>query len=264
MMSGQFPFGGIQTSSNPLTILIEAPRNGAPLLFDIFPENGNFGAMKKILLISAALLGIMASAGAQVQSTLDAIPDSLIYALPDYANGSISFSNGKAASGLLNICNIDQKLYFKDKNGTILEVEGSDEVKYASIGGKAFLRYAGMFVMVPNTGETCLAVGKQITIFTDVKSGAYGMLSETSNIKTVNNIYDAAGKIDLTQSITYPYKYKVIPYLYVGGKLMPVTKKNLEKAYPDKKGAVDVFVKENRASLDDYETLSAFIRTLRE
>lgn len=222
--------------------------------------------MKKILLLAASLLGLSLAASAQkgLEKTLNTIPDSLIYALPEYTRGSVSFQNGRSASGVLNICNIDQKLYFKDKNGTVLEVDGSDEVRYASIGGKAFFRYAGMFVMVPDTDANCLALGKQLTIFTDAKTGAYGMISETSNISTVNNIYDTAGKIDLSKNINYPYKYKEIPYLFVGGKLMPVTKKNLLKAYPDCKEAVETFVKENRASLDDYETLSAFIQTLQE
>lgn len=222
--------------------------------------------MKKSLLIIASLLGfsLISSAQKGLGNTLNAIPDSLIYALPEYSRGSVSFPNGKSATGILNICNIDQKLYFKDNNGSILEVDGSDEVKYASIGGRIFFRYAGMFVRVPNRNEGCLAVGKQLTIHTDAKAGAYGMISETSNIKTVNNIYDAAGKIDLSHSITYPYSYKEIPFLYIDGKLLPVTKKNLLKAFPDKVQTVEEFVKRNRASLDDYETLSAFIRTLRE
>lgn len=48
----------------------------------------------------------------------------------------------------------------------------------------------------------------------------------------------------LSSAITYPCKFKIIPYLYRNQKFYPVTKKNLIKFFPAKKEQIAPFFKE--------------------
>lgn len=193
-----------------------------------------------------------------IMATEEAIPDSLIYALPEYKSGRIAYNSGTFSNGLLNISNIDQSICYKDENGKIFHINNNNDVKYVTVGGKIFFRYAGMYVKVKEVSEDGLASAAQITIFSDVKTGAYGMKSETSSISSYSGFYSNGQVYDLSTAIKFPYKYKIIPFLYQGSKFYPVTKRNLLKFYPAYKEQIEEYVKGNKGDFDSYEKISVF------
>lgn len=193
-----------------------------------------------------------------IRATEESIPDSLIYALPEYKSGRITYNSGTFSNGLLNISNIDQSICYKDEEGKIFHINNNNDVKYVTIGGRIFFRYAGLYVEVKDVSEDGLASSAQITIFSDVKTGAYGMKSETSSISSYSGFYSNGQVYDLSSSIRFPYKYKKAPFLYHSNKFYPVTKRNLLKFYPAHKEQIEEYVKENRNDFDSYEKISAF------
>ena len=199
-----------------------------------------------------------------IKAVEDAIPDSLLYALPEYKSGRITYSSGEFSNGLLNISNIDQSICYKDEKGQILHINNNNDVKYVTIGGKMFFRYAGLYVNVKDVSEDGLANSAQITIFSDAKTGAFGMKSETSSINNYSSFYSNGLAYDLSTSLNFPYKYKKLPFLYHSNKFYPVTKRNLLKFYPAHKEQIEEYVKENRNDFDSYEKISAFFEEVLE
>ena len=57
-----------------------------------------------------------------IRATEESIPDSLIYALPEYKSGRITYNSGTFSNGLLNISNIDQSVCYKDEEGKIFHI----------------------------------------------------------------------------------------------------------------------------------------------
>ena len=193
-----------------------------------------------------------------IRATEESIPDSLIYALPEYKSGRITYNSGTFSNGMLNISNIDQSICYKDEEGKIFHINNNNDVKYVTIGGRIFFRYAGLYVEVKDVSEDGLASSAQITIFSDVKTGAYGMKSETSSISSYSGFYSNGQVFDLSSSIKFPYKYKKAPFLYHGSKFYPLTKRNLLKFYPAYKEQIEEYVKANRGDFDSYEKISVF------
>ncbi len=193
-----------------------------------------------------------------IRATEESIPDSLIYALPEYKSGRITYNSGTFSNGLLNISNIDQSICYKDEKGQIFHINNNNDVKYVTIGGRIFFRYAGLYVEVKDVSEDGLASSAQITIFSDVKTGAYGMKSETSSISSYSGFYSNGQVYDLSSSIRFPYKYKKLPFLYHSNKFYPVTKRNLLKFYPAYKEQIEAYIKENKGDFDSYEKISVF------
>lgn len=217
-----------------------------------------------VVLIASATVSLAQISGVEgkeksVKATIDAIPDSLIYALPAYSAGRIVYNDGTYSNGLFNISNIDQAICYKDEQGRICALSNNNDVKYATIAGKMFFHYGGMFIQVNDVSADCeLATAKQLTIQSDVKNGAFGAKSETTSIENYSGFVSSGLLYDLSSAITFPYKFKIIPYLYCNQKFYPVTKRNLIKFFPAKKGQIEAYIGEHRSNFEMYEQIAPF------
>ena len=164
-----------------------------------------------IYWVSAVLLlAIQGSAWGQ-EASFRGIPARDYYLLPSFGEGMIYFSGRPPAKGKLNIC--------------------------------ALLRKDGIFYrLTPVSSDIGIALCREIKITKDVKTGAYGTVSQTTATSEYSTIYADGVAYNLGEG-DLPYKVKETCFLYKGNDLFPVSKKNFRKLFPTKKADIDQYFK---------------------
>ena len=196
-----------------------------------------------IYWVSAVLLlAIQGSAWGQ-EASFRGIPARDYYLLPSFGEGMIYFSGRPPAKGKLNICALDNTLRFLDKEGKELEATNADDIVKVVIDTAAFLRKDGIFYrLTPVSSDIGIALCREIKITKDVKTGAYGTVSQTTATSEYSTIYADGVAYNLGEG-DLPYKVKETCFLYKGNDLFPVSKKNFRKLFPTKKADIDQYFK---------------------
>ena len=216
--------------------------------------------MKKLLFI--ALMIFMGSAAfpqtvsftspnAQSQKMLDSVK----YVLPEFAAGMVLFNNGERSNGAININTIDQKVHFVDTKGEILVISNNEEVSRVFVKGRSFMnsRY-GYIEIYETSGDVFIGELRKVGFISEDKVGAFGSKSQTTAIQSVNSVQTTGGyMVDFEKQRNTPYIYKKIPYLCRKGMIQTVTKKTLQKSFPDKKEFIEQYMDEHKPNLNDVE-----------
>ena len=134
--------------------------------------------MKRIAL-AAALLGAGVCAYAQGHRQLD----SLAYILPQFAQGTVLFSDGQISHGIVNISPLDQAVYCITEAKDTVTVLNYTSIMSVSAGGRSFFRWKDQFVEnIVTDGSTGVGLVRTTSMVNNVKTGAYGMSSSTASI----------------------------------------------------------------------------------
>lgn len=225
--------------------------------------------MKRIISISFLLLVCTAafsqtvaftSPNAESQKMLDSVK----YVLPEFAAGMVLFNNGEQSNGALNISTIDQKVHFIDPSGTILVLSNNEQVSRVFIKGRSFInsRY-GYIEIYETAGDTFMGELRKVGFISEDKIGAFGSKSQTTSIQTINSVQTTGGyMVDFEKQKNSPYTYKKVPYLCRKGMFQTVTKKTLQKCFPDKKEAIEQYINENDINLNNVEDVRKLFKEL--
>lgn len=228
--------------------------------------------MKKLVILFSALLFTQALCYAQVnvfkaaEKFQNEMPDSVKYAVEKYSQGRIVYKDGSYSNGIFNIGTIDQIVRFMDTDGSIKVLTNNDEVDRITLAGKLFFHYAnGYYELTDMAGAISLCLFKKVSILDDVKTGAYGMQSETTNIKQYSGMVEnGTGKTyDYSSSITAQYKYKEIPFLYKNGAFYTVSKKRLQKFFPQHKSLIEQYCSENPVDFTEFKDVAKLFELLK-
>lgn len=225
--------------------------------------------MKRILSISLLLLVCTAafsqtvaftSPNAESQKMLDSVK----YVLPDFAAGMVIFNNGEQSNGALNINTIDQKVHFIDPSGKILVLSNNDQVSRVFIKGRSFINSRYGYVEVYETaGDIFMGEVRRVGFISEDKTGAFGSKSQTTSIQTINSVQTSGGyMVDFEKQKNSPYTYKKIPYLCRKGLFQTVTKKTLQKCFPEKKEDIEQYISENDINLNYVEDVRKLFKEL--
>jgi hypothetical protein len=214
--------------------------------------------MKKHLIPAVCLLlGALTGAPAQAQQR---IPDEVFYLMPTFGEGMIYIRGQGPAQGKLNICAVDNSLRYIDDDGTELAAANADNILQVRIDTVTFIRYQNAFVRLhPVTGDTGIAVKREVRILKDTKVGAYGASSRTSSIKEYNTLYTEGVAIELNKNREYPYSVSETVFVYKGTDVLVPTRNNLRKLFPEKREEVDAWFKANRSFPQDMDEASALL-----
>ena len=213
--------------------------------------------MKRILLAACLLLGALTGAPAQAQQR---IPDDVFYLMPSFGEGMIYIRGQGPAQGKLNSCAVDNSLRYIDDDGTELAAANADNILQVRIDTVTFIRYQNAFVRLhPVTGDTGIAVKREVRILKDTKAGAYGASSRTSSIKEYNTLYTEGVAIELNKNREYPYSVSETVFVYKGNDVLTPTRNNLRKLFPERKEEVDAWFKTNRSFPQDIDEASALL-----
>lgn len=217
---------------------------------------GTFKSIKAYLVLAALVL-VFPCDPAQAQQR---IPDEVFYLMPSFGQGMVYLRGQGPAEGKLNICAVDNTLRYLDDDGKELAAASHDNILQVRIDTVTFIRYQNAFLRLqPVSGDTGIAVEREVRIIKDAKQGAYGTTSQTSSIKEYNTLYTEGVAIELNQNREYPYKVSETIFVYKGDNVLLPTRNNLRKLFPTKKEEVDAWFKSNRHFPQESDEASALL-----
>ena len=225
--------------------------------------------MKKLVAI-ALLLFVGSAAFSQTVSFTSPnaesqkMLDSVKYVLPEFTAGMVIFKNGEQSNGAINISTIDQKIHFIDPKGEILVITNNDDVSRVFAKGRTFLnsRY-GYVELYETVGDIFMGEVRKVGFISEDKVGAFGSKSQTTSIQTINSVQTRGGyMVDFEKQRNSPYTYKKIPYVCRKGLFLTVSKKTLQKCFPDKKDIIEKYIQENDPNLSNVEDVRKMFKTI--
>ena len=217
--------------------------------------------MKKNIL---TVIAVLVSCGLAWSQNTSSMPKEVYYLMPSFSDGTVYFRGQAPAEGSLNICAVDNTLRFLDKDGKELAAAQEDIVFKVKIDTVFFLRSQGIYYrMYPLSRDLGIALRRDVRIIKDVKTGAYGTESRTESIREYGTFYSDGVAYSLDRVKDYPYEVEDRLYIYNGGDVFPISKKNLRKLFPEKKEEIDAFFKSGKSipsTLNEaLETLSQWV-----
>lgn len=197
--------------------------------------------LMKSLSIVCLALSMSLGLGAQEAGR---IPDDVFYLMPEFADGIVYFRGQSPAQGKLNICAADNTLRFIDNDGKELAAspESAEKIIMVQIDSVQFLHNQdGFYRKYPVTATMGVALKRVVNIMRGAKKGAYGIVDQTSSIRQYSTLYSEGMSYNLNTGD--PYEVSETLYLYVNQAIVPLTKKNLKKVFPDSKDEIDAWFK---------------------
>ena len=202
--------------------------------------------MKRILCLFVSLLWGAASL-LSAQDEKGGVPEDVFYLMPEMANGSVQFRGQAPATGKFNICAIDNTVRYKDRDGTELAVDITEDMTRVVIGGITFIPHNGMFLRLhPISDDVSVAVQRSVLLMTDSKTSGYGMESQTTAVSNVMGISSDTRYYQFKDSKDIPYRMSETAFLCKGESVMTLNKRNLQKCFPQSKDAIDAWFSQNK------------------
>ena len=219
--------------------------------------------MKRVLVSVLCALCTLAAGAQSRQASFEAmLPDSVKYVLPAFAEGSLVYKDGGFSKGSFNISALDQTLRYIDTDGSEKAFYDDNVVDRVTIGGVLFIRPQASYLgIVGIWDEVMLCVEKRLK-FDDAKRGAYGTVSSTSNIKSIQVVGTGDGS-QFHFDGDLRYEIKETPYLYRKGRVYVPTKKLLCKFFPDKKDRIENYLRENKVDFSVYPDVAKLMEGLK-
>lgn len=222
--------------------------------------------MKRIFLFGLFILMSLNSFGQITRLTVKKAEfDTLHFASPAFQPGLVVFNDGARTPGALNIDCVRQMVMFIDTDGKIQELVDNDKVARIAIGKRVFYRYGADYVELVNVTEDMVGLGrlKTINIIDEEKTGAYGYVSQTTNITTFGSVYTGGQFYELKEDQEVPLIQKFIPYIYRNERFTRASKKAIEKAFPEKKAEIAEYLKANKVDFENYSQVEALFNAIK-
>ena len=227
--------------------------------------------MKKNILTLILLLGA-ATLSAQEQNVIhhergedlqQYLLDSIKFVIPEFESGIITFHDGNFSRGPVNISTIEQRVYFIGTDGKYQVLTNEDQVSRVSIKGRTFIKSKyGYIDLLKMNGDVALGAVRRVSFFETEKKGAYGMVSQTTSVTTIGTFQQGGQMYTLGVDQTTPFKYSVTPYLYKNSKAYLSNKKNFQKCFPDKKEAIEQYLKAHSVDFENINDVTALFEAL--
>ena len=211
--------------------------------------------MKRILLTLAALALSSTFLNAQVNV---GIPADVFYLMPEMTSGTLRFQD-RSVNGKFNICAVDQTLRFLNEKGVELALDNDEELLQVTFPNVSFIHADHAFYrLYPVSNAAYVAVKRDVTVMTDTKRASYGMDSQTTAVQEVG-VLDAGGHvINFNDVREYPYQMTEMAFLYRNGRIVPFSKRNCLKCFPQKKAEIEAwFAEHKKVNATDIDTVIA-------
>ena len=216
--------------------------------------------MKRIFQELLLLLALLSPLPLQAQETpAKAIPDSVYYLMPHFADGYVFLRGQMPAQGKLNICAVNNSLRYIGNDGVELEAADPDAIVKVIIDTVSFIHDNDVFYrMYPVTPDMGVALERKVRIIRDQKETGYGGKSQTAAVREMGSIYAEGMVFQLNEDKVYPYDVMEEISIYKGNLVFPLSKRNLKRLFPDKKSEIDAWFKSGHSlpeSVQDTQSL---------
>jgi len=177
-----------------------------------------------------------------------------IYQYPTFTAGRVLFKNGRSGGSKMNYNLFTGEMEFIEGKDT-LSLADKESIKAISIGTNAYYYQGtdGYLQRVSESAYAKLAVRKTIRLVDRQREAGYGKTS-TAGVSAVNNSSLTGGNLVIVPGRALSFVssedliYRKLVDYYFGnakGFFIPAEKKNLIKAYPEKKASINAYLKEN-------------------
>lgn len=223
--------------------------------------------MKKILisiliLCSAGLTVFSQTVKGKVsvdarQDLLSVLPSEVSYFLPHFEDATVFFTDGKASSGKVNICLVDNSVRFIHSTGDTLLLSSQDRVLRIQAADTLILKTEDYFVkQIAVYGKTSLAERRRLTLDAgEEKQGGYGALPPTSTaLEGKLTSIDPSRQFEFKTDISYTLRKDYI--LTDGEKVYPASTSSFIKFFPEKKKEIRSYVKTHKTDFKNKASLA--------
>ena len=249
--------------------------------------------MKRILFSVLALCGLSAGLSGQASITLrdgslkkltQEEQDSIVFVHPTFIEGTVLFLNGQRSQAEMNYNCYSQQLLFKQKNAKgetdILSVSNMPDILMVSIADKTFMPVGNSLAEVLVDDRVSLLSARKVSS-TEKKTGGYGTGGNTAAISNLTSFdggtaVSQTGTADggttthatsgagagLDRSAFGPNSTLTVStrlFLMKDMKIIPLTKKNLLKAFPKSGAFIERYFELNKVDLANAEQMTALI-----
>lgn len=221
--------------------------------------------MKKIFILAAAAFAAI-SVSARDYSPTTTWP----YANPDFESGQITLFSGAVKAAIVNVCLAKSTLHYLDGEF----VKETFDVRQVTVGGDIFVNVAGKLMRVlAHSDKGYVVEGVEIDFGRLNSTGAaYGSSSTTLGTMNLSSL-EGIGATNSNSSLTHmelkagkeggailPLNRK--KYLYVGGKAVYATKKDVGEAVG--KDRLKAYLKDHKVKWNDASSLIALVELFGE
>jgi hypothetical protein len=194
------------------------------------------------------------------QSIEQVLGDSNIFRYPQFMPGVIHYKNETVSHASFNLNNITGELLYIAPSKDTLAVGNETSINYVTIQADTF--YFDKVFIEAIHGNTIAKLGKiEILKMGNIeKEGAYGQMSSTASIESVEAYYSGSQTYKLVAKSTITLEKRTV--FFIGdnnNNFLPASKKNIIKMFSDKKSAVESFIKENKIAFSNEDDLVKLI-----
>lgn len=235
-----------------------------------------FGFLHFVTVLAAAMAMPFAAMAQSQSGEIDyskgqgienVLSDTVAFALPEFSDGKVFFTDYSSSSAKLNISNVDQCVKFIDpSSGDTLNVVREDDVMYVIAANKTFYKTKfGYAQVLKFSGDCSFCFVKDMAVEQMQAMTSYGRIPATSTAKTVNALNDMGGSnsSNVGKNMELKYSMKLLPVLVKGNKVMISTRKAFTKLFPDKKDLIKQLSGEMKTDFGDvrsaYELFNALV-----
>lgn len=231
--------------------------------------------MNKLAIIPVFLMALLASKPVSAQVTMGDLTkqqrDSIIFAFPKCTPGTVYMKDGSIAKSDLNYNYYEPQVLFRNDKptspeDTLRRLDNLGEVSLIEIGDRSFVPVLGTSLgeIIWDNRTISLVVTKKVNI-EEKKAGAYGTGGSTSSIQSVSSFTGSSG-VNRSGNYTGQTSFTSVNYdfasnaelsidtrlfLLQGTKTLPVSKKNLTKAFPKAANFIKQYIDEQKTDLEN-------------
>lgn len=179
---------------------------------------------------------------------------------PEFTHGTVLMKSGARNDTLLNYNSLTEEMLFT-RNGKTLALTNLDQIDSVFIGNRTFVPMQKKFVEVIYHNSFDLYALNRASIIDPGKPAAYGGTSHTSAITPLSSFVSGGQTYDLKVPEGSETKGFIEYYLKQDDKTTAFQSiRQLSKLYKGKKSQFNNYVRENRITYEDQESLVELIR----
>ncbi|HEX2533312.1 MAG TPA: hypothetical protein VHK69_06230, partial [Chitinophagaceae bacterium] len=139
-----------------------------------------------------------------------------------------------------------------------------ETVEYIAIGTDTFVYDRGYLELRHRLTPVQIAARRRLFVADRQKISGYGQASSAGAIQSYSGMNDNRGQYDLKVRERILFRKQILFYISTGeGHFLPLTRKNLLKAFPGKKGQLEAYLDREKPNLNKEEDVQALMHLVK-
>jgi hypothetical protein len=177
-----------------------------------------------------------------------------VYRYPEFSYGKVSFKDGSAGAGKMNLNFFSGDMQFINEQGDTLAMT-AESVRLITISEDSFYPYKeNIFELIQEYPKGKLVLAQTLKLADEKNTGAYGITSSTHSVDNYNTLRAYAHyTLQLNKDLVFT-KEKRYYFSFGSDDFLPVNRKNIFKAFSKQRTQLENYLEENSIDLnhEDY------------